>query len=797
MLLFESSRDNLLMPYLNLMREKGIECSLSQLKQFLLAKFVNEGNIRSLSLESNYYLAGVARYYFEGKLTVNKNVNAMYPKIKDVFNQDICQRLSVLIVILRNAYIDSVGTQFEQPEDFGTLSLEKLLRKYNKAINAELGIGSEKEKEKPEKVDDGLNRDEHVGDGYTFDILYSYEDAKKYHRFTEPGAWCITYGEQHYNGYIRRLKIHYVIFRKNGWENVPRQKGPNWTSLKPQDEYGNSLIALLQSNENGAPVYITSRWNHGSYADNSQCEADHAYTPEEFKRVTGVSDGDLKRIFDIWEKDRKKNGEKVSQSRSELNKKRANVLRIFKYAQMRINGGNFDNAFGDYSFSVNDLLSKDGETRNLYFKYKHREDQYSEFASKVKKILNDSVKSCTVEINGENYFFLMDKNKILFETIVESDSHYDSSTNHFITSMPDGVNFARGINAETYNNAILCNIINGTMIYDFRRHNFVEVDGKKKFKYVAKIYNSQLRALGENGNGFYEVKMSDRQCAFIDWRTNKPLKLPNGSSWFEYVEYPGKRSYNTRNVSCEFVPDTSKVLKFLYDTSSGEQYYYDIETKKFFNPGRYDIDRICKISSGDFPFGIYTIGYGKEIYTMDYFVPYKAGEPVEINGISKFKYIIYVGNDIIVYEDMDGNNVIYDCSNGNIIEPPFDWSIIRSRPITERYYSKDGKLFGLKTTINYTYEFLFSLRKKEFLLCPEEFRVNENPYIFKIHGVNMNDGYITMFNKEQLKFRFHVNDNGDLKEPVFIGELRKNKNLNFGVIREAVSAVLKKYIGCI
>lgn len=467
MLLFESSRDNLLMPYLNLMREKGIECSLSQLKQFLLAKFVNEGNIMSLSLESNYYLAGVARYYFEGKLTVNKNVNAMYPKIKDVFNQDICQRLSVLIVILRNAYIDSVGTQFEQPEDFGTLSLEKLLRKYNKAINAELGIGSEKEKEKPEKVDDGLNRDEHVGDGYTFDILYSYEDAKKYHRFTEPGAWCITYGEQHYNGYIRRLKIHYVIFRKDGWENVPRQKGPNWTSLKPQDEYGNSLIALLQSNENGAPVYITSRWNHGSYADNSQCEADHAYTPEEFKRVTGVSDGDLKRIFDIWEKDRKKNGEKVSQSRSELNKKRDNVLRIFKYAQMRINGGNFDNAFGDYSFSVNDLLSK------------------------------------------------------------------------------------------------------------------------------------------------------------------------------------------------------------------------------------------------------------------------------------------------------------------------------------------DGKLFGLKTTINYTYEFLFSLRKKEFLLCPEEFRVNENPYIFKIYGVNMTDGYITMYNKELLKFRFHVNDNGDLKEPVFVGDLRENKNLNFGVIREAVSAALKKYIGCI
>ena len=794
MLLFESSRDNLLTPYLNLMREKGIECSLSQLKQFLLAKFVNEGNIRSLSLESNYYLAGVARYYFEGKLTVNKNVNAMYPEIKDVFNQDICQRLSALIVILRNAYIDSVGTQFEQPEDFGTLSLEKLLRKYNKAINAELNTDSEKEE--PEEVDDGLNRDEHVGDGYTFDILYSYEDARKYNRYTEPGAWCITYGEQHYNGYIRRLKIHYVIFRKDGWENVPRQKGKNWTPSKPQDEYGNSLIALLQSNENGEPVYITSRWNHGSYTDNSGCEADHAYTPEEFKRITGVSDGDLKRIFAIWKKDREKLGEKNSQSRKELNKKRADVLRIFKYAQMRINGGNFDNAFGDYMFFVNDLLSKDEESKRLYFMYRRTGDPNSEFTSKVKKILNDSVKSCSVEINGENYFFLMDKNKILFETIVESDSQYDSSAYHFATSMPGG-RYASGIDAENYNNVILCKVINGIMIYDFRRHNFVEVDGKKKFKYITQIYNSSVRALGENGNGFYEVKMSDKQCALIDWRTNKALKLPNGSSWFEHVEYPGKRSYYSRSVSCEFMPDTAKVARFLYDTSSGEQYFYDIATKKFFNPFSYDIDRICNLSSGDFPFGIYTIGYGIERYSNDYFVPYKGGEPVEINGVQKFKDIRYVGSNIIVYEDMDGNNVIYDCSNGNIIKPPFDWSIISSRPVTERYNysSKDGKLFGLKTTINYSYEFLFSLIKKEFLLCPEGFRVNENPYIFNIYGCNLTDGYITMYNKENLKFRFHVNDNGDFEQPVFIGDVRESKNFNFDVIREAVSAALKEYIG--
>jgi hypothetical protein len=355
MILNEGSRDNLLEPYLNLLNSRGIECDLSQLKRALLAKFVNEANIRSLSLDSNYYLAGVARYYFEGELTVNKNVNMLFPQIKDVFIDEVCQRVSGLISFFRNAYIDSVGTEFVQPENFGELSLKAILRKYKKDIDKELGIESPAKKKEPKP--DTLDRSESVGNGYTFEILYHYEDARKYRPYTEPGAWCITYGEQHYNRYVKKLGIHYVIFKKNGFENIPRRKGVNFTPEKPQDEYGSSLIAVLQKNSSWEPSYITSRWNHGSAEDNSFCEADHAFTTEDFIRVTGVSQEDLQRIFNIWKRDREVTDKQISVNRKELNRKRLNTLRIFKYAQMRINGGNFATAFGEYEPKAFNLLS--------------------------------------------------------------------------------------------------------------------------------------------------------------------------------------------------------------------------------------------------------------------------------------------------------------------------------------------------------------------------------------------------------------------------------------------------------
>ena len=131
-LVLEGSRDNLLLPYLNQVQQVDPKATLSMLKQYLLRKFVNEGGIGNLSLGSNFYLAGVARYYFNGDLTTNQKLSVFDENVKDEFISDVCQKLNALIAVLRGKYIDSVGETWEQPEDFGTLSITQLLKKYKK-----------------------------------------------------------------------------------------------------------------------------------------------------------------------------------------------------------------------------------------------------------------------------------------------------------------------------------------------------------------------------------------------------------------------------------------------------------------------------------------------------------------------------------------------------------------------------------------------------------------------------------------------------------------------------------------
>ena len=663
-ILNESRRDDMLLPYVNLLRGKGVNTNVSQLKQFLLAKFVNEGLIRNLSLSSNFYLAGVARYYFNGDLTTNKVLNVYDESQKDVFNEEICERLNACILVLRNAYIDTVGTQFEQPEDFGELKLNALLRKYKKKIDEILNINANRNANDDAAQGAG-EIDNTFGNGYTFDILYSYQDARKYKRYTEPGAWCITYGEQHYNGYINRLKIHYVILRQNGFENVPRRKGENWTKKKPHDEYGNSLIALLQSNSSGEPVFITSRWNHGSYEDGTYgCEADHAYTKEELFRATGMNDDDLQRIFKIWNQELENRGEDKKTLNAVKKKKNTDLLRYIKYGQMRMNGGE----------KIEDVFP--GVSGTLLYGNK---DNFKKALIGLRIPMN---------VNGEKIhgLILCDKYKMVWETFKMDTSAYGRYASDAFVSSETEKNV---YDSKLHHNHLVRIRYDKTytMFYDIKRSSLIQIDGITKFKYTSfygvSSYNAEHCV-------FYEVAMTNEQRAFIDYKTNKPLRLPNGSYWFESCR-SAKRYRNGgggRDVRVDEVMDNDLCLMFTYDSSADITFYYDIATKRFFKPET-EGEKAVNLTNSSCPEGYYSIGFNtnNHAYLQEYSSFFKEGRRIDINGNTKWDNYNVLSYGIGQLTDINKKNYIFDFNTNEFITLTDN----QNNPIEYKYISS---IFG-------------------------------------------------------------------------------------------------------
>ena len=646
----ESKRDDLLLPYFETIRSMGINIQFGEFKSALLQKLSSEAGMHNLSLRSNYYVAGAARYYFNGDLTLNKQVSLLTKEywegnryIQDTWNTDVCQKLDKIILLLRNSYIDSVGSSMELSEDFGNLPINKLLRKYGGKIK-KMSDGESKT-----EPTDTINRNSSVGNGYTFEIMYSQADCQKYERPTAPGSWCITYGKSHYDGYIRRLNIHYVIFRQNGWEDIKRPKDPlsepGFTKEKPHDAYGNSLIAVLQSNTSPEPVYITSRWNHGREVT---CEADHAYTKEEFQQITGVTDEDLKRIYDIWQTDRNKKTNRVSK------KEVLNAVRGFKYAQMRINAGeNPDTILTKRQFLVGD------ENR-----------------------LNKSVSIVSIDVDETRWVALFDRNKIIFETITQNDIQATyTKIGNFV--------FLRQEN-KSY------------MVYNVKRHELLSINGTFKFKYgPGQMFSvNHDEAFSSNkGNMFMMLKQSRHDIVLINVKTCEPLKLPNGEYWFNMCYC--NAGYDFGGTNCFFYLEKfGSLLEIIYDMSSGEKYFFDVANLTFIEPPRPDktmpyfsdinIDELEPIlpeinintTEGLCGYMVFQFVYKENIRTVpntgerynigfNPIVLYKHGKIQQINGVYLFSQLDFA-HGMILFQKFNEDGFysipyVYDIKNNKVL----------------------------------------------------------------------------------------------------------------------------------
>lgn len=526
-LINEGSRDELLNGYLAIVRQQFPEATLSMLKKFLLNKFVNEAGINNLSLRSNYYLSGVAKYYFNGDLTRNKKLNVLYDDVKDEFIYDKCQAINDIILYLRNKYIDTVGERFEQPEDFGDLSFNKLIRKYINKARPKVADPVGGATTEPESNRSG---------NYTYRIMYSYNDCRQYKNATSPGAWCITYGEQHYQHYCNKIdgKCHFVVFEMDGYEKVPRRRTQGWTRKKPQDAYGNSLIALLQRDRDGSPVFITSRWNHGT-DDGTQCEADHAYTPEEFMSIVGVTEEDLIKINETYKANKK-------QSRNDDNLAAKTAVRDFKYIQMLLNDGQpFPAGCKFFNFR-----SKKLEVVNhaLIDRVNKLGPDYAEKITK--RILSKSI----IGLAYNGFVCIVDNGSIVFDSIVA-----DEFPLRPIDRIGESIDNLYGFLGIRFGEKM--------KVYDYIHHRMLNVDGVTKFRPVDTWqYNKKVFLVSANG----------KMWAMINKETGLPIQLPNGSYWCEEVSW----GYSTSRI-CE----GDGFVRVCYDSSAREYYYLNITHLSF------------------------------------------------------------------------------------------------------------------------------------------------------------------------------------------------------------------------
>lgn len=613
-ILRESKRDDLLIPYYELVRDKirsprnpEKPISLGEFKGIMLNKLTNQGLIRNLSLGSNFYLAGATKYYFQGCLTTDKKASLLTGDIdaKDNWDREICKRLNIVIKILRNAYIDTIGTKFEQPEDFGTLSLPKLLRKYNKKIEAELvDYVDEPEQQEPEV--DNLDRNPNVGNGYRFEIMYNYEDCEKYQEATSPGSWCITYRKDMFKMYTTRHNGHFVIFTKEGYDEIPRPTTipPGYTPQKPHDEYGNSMIAFLQNNTDWGNSLITSRWNHHGPTGEG-CEADHAYTLEDFCNVTGVGPEALKRIYDIWEKDKEKytidTDDNENLTKQEIKESFIKARRRLYYAQMVINTGE----------RVATALENAGVTLTSSLP----------FFGTIER-LEKSVVKHKIKEGRARFSFITDKNNIVFDSMIIDDPESGMEKICGKNVCP-GVYIIKGINK--------------CCIYNAKYHEFLTIDGLSIFKKIP--YNTGYSRQDESEEKFaFEIKQGRNAVALISFANLRPIRLPNERIWF-YRLVSNRTYYESREIECaELGKNYSPVVKLLPDENA-KGYFYNLFTGKFFDspvPEGDGWNRLTINREFDGFYGYYSLSYG--MYGKSMLFNFK-NEKVYIYGKNEFNSI--------------------------------------------------------------------------------------------------------------------------------------------------------------
>jgi hypothetical protein len=177
------------------------------------------------------FTLGVTRMYFNNEIQDASTINDLNVTLK-----------------LLTAHLN------EYDRNLNGLSAEELISKFKQTRENNV----KKEKQEINRIKFGVS-------DYEIVKIDSYNDAKKYYKYTNPNSrWCLTHMRNMYNSYTCDGMNQIYFCLKNGFENIK----PIVSENAPLDKYGLSMLSIIV-NEEGELAYCTCRWNHDNDGNDS------------------------------------------------------------------------------------------------------------------------------------------------------------------------------------------------------------------------------------------------------------------------------------------------------------------------------------------------------------------------------------------------------------------------------------------------------------------------------------------------------------------------------------------------
>ena len=202
-------------------------------------------DIPNVRLAKCKFILGVTRLFCNGELSDGSRITSINKYLR---------------------YIASDAHVNEYNQNLNGLSLGDIESRFSSVAKGDLE--ADKERINQQEFDSSSSQ-------YKIVNIDSFDEASKYGEYTD---WCVTHYDDMYDSYTHNGLGRFYFCLKDGFENVPREKGEGC----PLDEYGLSMIAV-SVDEDGSCNTITCRWNH----DNGG--GDNIMTPQELSEIIGMN----------------------------------------------------------------------------------------------------------------------------------------------------------------------------------------------------------------------------------------------------------------------------------------------------------------------------------------------------------------------------------------------------------------------------------------------------------------------------------------------------------------------------